>query len=163
MKDVKNLVELRLIVESAAARMAAGRCDVAQLHRLDELCSFGYDPEDPDSIERFLAANTELHATVAQATGNERLASVVRQILDDIERVLYLGIRLSGSRRAMSHEHKALVSALEQGDGEAAAAVIADQMHAVDVLMSEALLGSLELNETNLAQFDRPNLAGGAA
>jgi len=151
LSDVKELLGFRRIVETEAARMAAGRCNVAQLRRLDDLCAVGYDPNDLKSIERFLRANTELHATVAAASGNAKLTAVIVQLLDEVARILYLALELGGSRVEMSHEHRHLVDALAAGDGDAAARAVAEQIVGVEQLIMATALNSPHVAVMNLA------------
>lgn len=149
--DVRDLLGFRHIVETEAARLAAGRCNVAQLRRLDELCAVGYDPDDGKSVERFLRANTELHVTIAMATGSPRLTLVVTQLLDEIERLLYLALELGGRRVTMSHGHQSLVDALAAGNGDAAAEAVAEQIRGVERMILETAMNSPQMAVVNLA------------
>lgn len=151
LKDVKELLGVRLIVETEAARLAAGRCDVAQLRRLEQLCAVGYDPDDARSLDRFLRANTELHAAIAVAAGNERLAGVVRQLLDELERHLFLALEVGGHHVTTSHQHSSLVEALAAGDGGGAARAVADQIHGVERMIVDAAISSPQVSVVNLA------------
>lgn len=149
--DVKELLGFRVIVETQAARLAAGRCNVAQLRRLDELCAVGYDPEDAKSLERFLRANRELHTTIAIAAGNRKLAQVITQLLDELERLLYLALELGGRRVSMSHAHRSVVDALAAGDGDAAAKAVEEQIRGVERMILEAAMDSPQIAVVNLA------------
>jgi DNA-binding GntR family transcriptional regulator len=149
--DVKELLGFRLIVETQAARLAAGRCNVAQLRRLDELCAVGYDPSDARSLERFLAANRELHTTIALAAGNRKLAHVIAGLLDEVERLLYLALELGGHRVSMSHAHRSVVDALAAGDGDAAAKALEEQIRGVERMIVEAAMESPRITVVNLA------------
>lgn len=151
LKDVKELLGLRLIVETQAARIAAGRCNVAQLRRLDQLCAVGYDPDDVRSLERFLRANTELHATISMAAGNEKLAALVMQMLEELERLLFLALEVEGRRVPMSHAHRNLVDALATGDGDAAARAVEEQIRGVERMIIEAAMSSPQISVVNLA------------
>jgi DNA-binding GntR family transcriptional regulator len=148
--DARDLLGFRVIIETEAARLAAGRCNVAQLRRLDELCSVGYDPKDAKSVERFLTANTELHATIALASGNSSLAAAVLQALDQVERLLYVALELGGSRKAWSHQHRALVDALAAGDGDGAAKAVADQISGVERMILDTAMNSASVARLNL-------------
>jgi len=148
--EARDLLKFRTIIETAAARLAAGKCNVAQLRRLDELCRVGYEPEDPRSVERFLTANTELHATIALASGNAALATAVIQALDQVERLLHVALELGGSRRSVSHQHRALVDALAKGDAARAAEAVVDQIRSVEQMILDAALGSESVARLNL-------------
>src|SRR5215469_17615580 len=89
--DVHDLFSFRRIVESAAAQLAAGHLVATDLRRLDALCADQDVVDDAESEERYLRANYAFHATIADASGNRRLASTVRHVLDESERLLHLG------------------------------------------------------------------------
>src|SRR5574338_17149 len=63
-QDVQDIFALRLLLEPAAARQAAGRIDEALLRQLNELCKAGYTPGDRRSEAAFLRANREFHIAI---------------------------------------------------------------------------------------------------
>lgn len=142
LRDVQELFGLRLIVEPAAVQLAAGHVDAAHLRRLDELCQAGYALGDHESASRFLRANHEFHATVAQASGNQRLVDVVVRVLDESERLFQFGLMLHNRTDEMAHEHRALVDALVACDGEAARRIAVEQIVAAERMVVNALLSS---------------------
>jgi DNA-binding GntR family transcriptional regulator len=142
LRDVQELFGLRLIVEPAAVQLAAGHVDATHLRRLDELCQAGYDLGDRESASRFLRANHEFHATVAQASGNQRLVDVVVRVLDESERLFHLGLMLRNRTHEMAHEHRSLVDALVAGDGESARRIVVEQIVAAERMVVNALLSS---------------------
>ena len=77
LRDVREIYDLRLLLEPAAAAQAAGRLEPAELARLEQLGATTLDIEDPDSVERFMAANRAVHVAVADAAGNTRAAAIV--------------------------------------------------------------------------------------
>src|SRR5262245_38400538 len=103
-RDIHDVFELRLMLEPAAARMAAGKVDAQRLQALDEICRAGYQPGDPRSTARFLDANKAFHVAIAQAAGNARLAAAVEQLLDEMTRLLHLGLGLRNRSQEMQHE-----------------------------------------------------------
>lgn len=142
LRDVQDLFGLRLVVEPAATQLAAGHVDAARLRRLDELCKAGYDVDDPSSIDDFLRANDELHATIARAGGNPRLAQEIERILDESERLFRLGLMLRNRTNEMAHEHQELVNALAAGDGDAARRIATKQILESQRMVMDALVAS---------------------
>ncbi len=153
-KDVQDIFALRMLLETEVARLAAGRVDEKRLRRLDEICSAGYDPADPDSAADFLRVNTEFHVTIAQATGNDRLARVVSELLREMERIFHVGLRIRNRSEEMAHEHRDLVDALVAGDGEAARQIEADQIRASQRMVMDGLLASAQLMTVSLAELE---------
>jgi DNA-binding GntR family transcriptional regulator len=140
LKDIQDVFELRLMLEPAAARMAAGRVNAQRLRTLDEACRTGYQPGDVKSITRFLDAIKAFHVAIAQATGNFRLASTIEQLLDEMTRLLHLGLGLRNRSQEMQHEHRALVKALLRGDGGTAERLSRDQIESTRNMVLSAIL-----------------------
>ena len=142
---MQDIFALRLLLETEGARLAAGRVDGERLRRLDEICGAGYDPGNPESAAEFLRVNTEFHVTIAQASGNDRLASIVAQLLRDMERIFHV---------EMAHEHRDLVAALVAGDGEAAKRIDAEQIEASRKMVMDGLLSSAQFMTVSLADLE---------
>jgi DNA-binding GntR family transcriptional regulator len=123
LRDVREVYDLRLLVEPGGAAAATGHVDTASLERLVDTIAAPVDVDDPDAVDRFLAANRQVHVTIAEAAGNRRLASLVERLLDESERALvvalHTGIAAGGLR--VHHEHLTIVGALRLGDPAGAA------------------------------------------
>ena len=142
LKDIHDVFELRLMLEPDCARMAAGKMDAQRLRALDEACRAGYQPGDAKSTSRFLDANKAFHVEIARAAGNERLADAVEQLLDEMTRLLHLGLGLRNRSQELLREHRALVKSLAHGDGETAARICREQIEAARNMVLSAILTS---------------------
>jgi len=142
LKDIHDVFELRLMLEPAAARMAAGKIDAQRLRVLDEACRAGYQPQDAKSITRFLNANKAFHVAIAQATGNSRLAAMIDQLLDQMTRLLHLGLGLRNRSQEMQREQRALAKALARGDGGSAERISREQIEAARNMVLSAIMTS---------------------
>lgn len=142
LKDIHDVFELRLMLEPAAARMAAGRVDAQRLRALDEVCRAGYQPGDARSTSRFLEANKAFHVEIARASGNARLADAVEQLLDEMTRLLHLGLGLRNRSQELQGEHRALVKALTRGDAGTAERICREQIEAAHGMVLSAILTS---------------------
>lgn len=142
LKDIQDVFELRLLLEPRAARLAAGHVDAKRLRVLDEICRAGYQPNEPKSIERFLEANKEFHVAIAQAAGNARLAHSIGQLLDEMTRLLHLGLGFRNRSQEMQHEHRTLLRALVRGDGTTAEQICREQIEAAREMVLKAIMNS---------------------
>ncbi len=164
LKDARDLLAVRTLLETEAAGLAAARIgDGRQLQALNELCRITYDPHDRSSIARFLEANTRFHATVAEAGGNERLADMLRTILDQLERLFHLGLALTTTSEEMVHEHQDLVRAIMSGNVAEARAVAEAQTRASQLMVLDGLLSSPSLLATNIVAVPFPTERSDAA
>ena len=120
LRDVREIYDLRLLLEPAAAAEAAGRLEPAELVRLEQLGATTLDIEDPGSVERFMAANRAVHVAVVEAAGNRRAAAIVARLLDDSERARLVALRAGAGGRGLRarDEHLQLLAALGTGHGD---------------------------------------------
>lgn len=140
LKDIQDVFELRLLLEPAAARMAAGKINAQRLRSLDEACRAGYQPGEVKSISRFLDADKAFRVAIAQASGNGRLASAIEQLLDEMSRLLHLGLAFRNRSHEMQHGHRALVKALLRSDGAGAEHVCREEIEATRTMVLSAIL-----------------------
>jgi len=150
-RDIHDVFELRLMLEPAAARMAAGKVDTARLQALDEICRAGYQPGDHKSISRFLDANKAFHVAIAQSAGNARLAGAIEHLLDEMTRLLHLGLGLRDRSLEMQQEHRALTKALTRGDGDTAERICRSQIEAARGMVLSAIPTSRSVMSVALA------------
>jgi DNA-binding GntR family transcriptional regulator len=79
LRDLQEVYQLRVTLEAMAARLAAENITDEELQELEELRA----TSDPDEARLF---NRRFHLLVARASGNSRLAKMVEQLLDDMDR-----------------------------------------------------------------------------
>ncbi|MGH3879358.1 MAG: FCD domain-containing protein [Actinophytocola sp.] len=90
---VRDLFEMRLLLEPAAVELAAARASDEELADLHPLAHETYVDGDRASYERFLQRNREFHVRIARAAGNERLARTLQGLLEEMQRLFFIGLR----------------------------------------------------------------------
>lgn len=140
MRDVTDVLDLRLILEPAAARAAAGRIEVSRLEHLDAVCRAGFVPGDAASEATYLQAHRQFHFAIVLASGNRRLGRSFEPLWDETERVLHHTGLLRRDAEALRHDHKPLIEALRAGDGAAAESEMREEVqHLSRTIMETAL------------------------
>lgn len=151
-KHARDLFQLRALLEVEAAGMAASRStDLETLSALDKLARLGFDASDRNSIKRSMRNNTKFHVMLAKLGGNEILASMLQQVLEQLERLFHLGFSLDTRGEEIVHEHEELLAAVKAGDAEAARRIAADQAASSQLMVLNALLASDAVLMTNIA------------
>ena len=117
---VRSLFELRMIVEPAAAELAARKKSSRQL------AAMGHALEEMDrhtlATTEGQVADQEFHATLLEAAGNELLVNLSASIGAAVRWTTYFKFRQSRTPRNPIEEHRALFAAIAAGDGAAARA-----------------------------------------
>ena len=120
-KRLAEVFELRLAVETMAARLAAERAtpqDIRRLHACRQAL------ESSNDVHAFRRADSEFHLAVADVSGNDML----RDVVEDVRAVV--SSRLDRYDFAVIYEssirgHAAVIDAIERRDPAAAAAAMA--------------------------------------
>jgi DNA-binding GntR family transcriptional regulator len=127
--DVREICQVRLVLEREAARSACGRADLAALHTLAEditrLRARTPSPED-DYIKDARAVDSRVHDMIAASCGNAFLANELGRL-----KILFRAFRdnaytrdetriSSGRFVVEAREHLAIVEAIRAGDRNAA-------------------------------------------
>jgi GntR family transcriptional regulator, transcriptional repressor for pyruvate dehydrogenase complex len=113
-----QLFEARKVVEPAIAALAARRINDATLERLDALVTRADAViENPDA---FLVADVELHDVIRETAGN----SILGRFMESIHALGLASRQATGTRRKVREQsvkdHRAIVAALRERDGDAA-------------------------------------------
>lgn len=115
LKQLRDLLELRGILELASVERAAQRITPEQLTRLERVHA-GYTGDDEESYDRYTDENREFHYLIAEAAGNEELANLLRHIHERLAR--YMVMRRGG--QSQLHTHARILDALRRHDVAAA-------------------------------------------
>lgn len=141
-KDIREIYELRIILEAGSAELAAERITDQELERLEELPHV-YEPGDVDSYLQYVQANREFHYGVARATGNARLMDMVKDVLDEIQRLVFLGVDIRAYRPDMIQHHPEVLEALKARDPERAREVMVQGLEkARDAVLASVMRGA---------------------
>jgi DNA-binding GntR family transcriptional regulator len=140
--DVREVFELRRLLEPYAVELAAERAPRAAVEALHDLAHARFDHGDRSSYERYIVDNREFHVQIAEAAGNRRLAQALRALLEDMQRLLFLSVAARDHAAQDEHEHHDLYDAILVGDGARARALSVAQIEEARSRVVDALLGT---------------------
>jgi DNA-binding GntR family transcriptional regulator len=154
LRDVRELFEMRLLLEPAAAALAAGKVDAATLPALKKLGAIGYRPGGHDSIRRFVSANSALHSRIAELSGNRRFSRLTVQLLSESERLINYGVQLHPQSERTVEEHRELIEALAKGNSGAARHIVEIHIRALREMVIESLISDTRFGEWPLQRSE---------
>ncbi len=125
LKELRDLCELREILELAAVDRAAPRITDDYLDKLEHVHA-GYTGEDDESYDRYTDENRHFHVLIAEASGNDELAGALGHLHDRLARFMVL----RGAGESQPQIHTRLIEALRKRDAEAAHQAMLDETRA---------------------------------
>ena len=137
---IRNVFEVRRLLEGAAAARAAEFADASSIARLRKLAAFEYVAGDAPGFRKATEANAAFHLAVAQASRNAIIADLVRHCLDQVTRIIALGVDYAPLQKSASGEHDAVVDAIERRDPEGARAAVERHLDDSSRRMMDALM-----------------------
>lgn len=126
--DVQEVFQMRMLLEPAAAELAAERANAEQLKRLQELAEQSYVYGELTTYEEFVVKNREFHVVLAEASGNGRLAAMLRNLFEEMQRLFLFGLDIRDSAEEQIAEHRELVDALLKGNHHLARDIATQQI-----------------------------------
>lgn len=134
---VRDLLELRLLVEPQVARLAAERATPAEVDRLSvaAIAMEETAPRLPASESEFIAADLDFHLTLFHACGNELVGQLSLLLEPGLQHSLQITVNLPDGVAAAVPLHRLACEAVRHGDGAGAA----EEMHRILAATAAAL------------------------
>lgn len=123
LKQLRDLLDLRRILEVAAVERASLRIKDSQIEGLRNVHA-GYTGDDDESYDRYTDENRTFHYLLAVASGNYELADVIGKLHDRLAR--FMVMRRAGKSQMVSHAR--IVDALEENDIDKAKKALLDDI-----------------------------------
>jgi GntR family transcriptional repressor for pyruvate dehydrogenase complex len=140
-RSLVELLEVRRILEPAAAVLATARATEEQLDALETIIG-QVDADTP--VEELVAQDLEFHASLAQVGGNEYLAGLLASLSSKTVRIrVWRGLTQSGSVQRTLDEHAGIVAAVRSRDPYLVQALVVAHIAGVEHWLQDSL-GSSE-------------------
>jgi DNA-binding FadR family transcriptional regulator len=142
----RDLLEVRQLIEPAAARLCARATSPETLARLramvDDAEAFA-GSDDPEGLDHFVIVNLAFHRELALSCGNTILANITGRLVDGGEHPLWvlvdgMVVRAADTRAQQVTEHRRILDAITAGRGDLAEEAMTAHLGA----MSSRMFGS---------------------
>ena len=135
LKELYDMLEMREILELAAAGMAAEKITPDQIKALESVHA-GYTDENEDSYSRYIKENNRFHTLLAKASGNDELAGQIGRLHDRLAR--FVVIARYGSY--MIDTHQRLIDRLKARDPAGAKKILKKEMDKAKIAIMEQVM-----------------------
>lgn len=142
LNDLQHLYEIRLSLEKLAIRLAAQRGAAEHWLQMEQALGEALDENKPPDNEVMITVDERCHHIIYEATGNQFLERNAATLYSASLRLWYYFIAEIGSMRSAVMEHKAILDALRQGDGESAEQIMENHIRAFHQEIQEAMTKS---------------------
>ena len=151
LESIRNVIDLRLILEPAAAELAAGQVDSERLSTLNRGTNIDTPISDWRANARYLEANRDLHVAIAEYAGNRKMALWIRHLHNLSFRIFCL-LEQSGCTIAGGHEsHQTIIDALAAGDSSQAAELTRSHIQRTREQVLSAVVDLPELQHVHIS------------
>ena len=136
-QELAELFAIRRSVETDAARRAAQHVSLDELDRLDEYLSADLMALRSGDVEALERLNEQIHAAVLRASRSRSLVLVAGDVRERVYGFGFSAFALGGrtDRRKFVEEHAAMVRAIHDADGDAAAGIVGDHLARAEHLL----------------------------
>ncbi|MUL43651.1 GntR family transcriptional regulator [Streptomonospora sp. PA3] len=133
--EADQLLAVRALLETEAARLAAGAATPEAIERLRELWRAGMDGVERGDTDAMVDSNAALHHLIVEAAGNQVLEGLAGQVARRVR--WYHGLVVQRRGHESWQEHAAIIDAIEAGDQERAAALMREHTEATRLAYHE--------------------------
>ena len=137
--DMEEIYQILTELECLAAERVAERCtEPAMLEPLRQATRRMEEALARDDREAWAAADEDFHARLVDLSGSERLKSIISTYNDQVRRARALTLFMRPAPTKSTHDHLALIDALEKRDG-----MLAREIHRAHRIAAKSLMTEL--------------------
>lgn len=140
--DLQRLFEVRMVLESMAARLAARRGQPDHWRRMEGVLSRLNDGSDNLDNEVLIAIDEACHEIMYEAADNEFLYDALSGMYALSLRLWYYSLSRIGKMRSTVLEHRDILEALRAGQEERAASLLRDHIKSFQQEIQSIMLGT---------------------
>lgn len=123
-----ELLEVRMMIESGAARLAAARRTDADLAALEDALHRMAQHHEADDVDAFVSADLEFHDAIVRAADNRILIAAIRPLTTMLEATRGETSAVAEIRSHALVDHRIVLDAIRAGDAVAARDAMAKHM-----------------------------------
>lgn len=139
--DLQQLFEMRLVLESLAARYAAKRGADALWRQMETILAEAPGAGEAADNEKLIAIDEACHQIIYEAADNVFLRDTLITMYALSLRLWYFSLAKIGNMCDAVLEHQHIMAALKAGDGEAAARLMKKHIQAFQEELQSVMLG----------------------
>lgn len=147
-KDVREFYAIKSLLEGYAAGEACEKLTDKEIKKLKDLNTEMIKNEEKGHVKTFFKLDNQFHEIFIKACGNEKLYTLINQLVEQFERFRITALSLPGRMKNSVRQHNEIVEAIEKRDKVLAAKLVrANAESNCEVLVRELLKEGVALGE----------------
>jgi DNA-binding GntR family transcriptional regulator len=138
-EDVKEVLEIRAVLEGLAASLAAKNASDADIEQLQEIVEKFKNAAEEKDVVRLINFDSDFHDVMYRASKNKKLIQLISALREQVQRFRVAYFTKIKSTQALIEEHNELVSSILNKEPEKARAIA--EKH---IATTEKLITSIE-------------------
>jgi DNA-binding GntR family transcriptional regulator len=114
LNEMKELIEIRSILEAYATRLVAEKKDEALIGKLEDLLKQFKEAMDQKNIPLCIKISTEFHETIYRNCGNKNLYEIIKSLRDQFYQIRILLLEIPGMMETSWRDHLEIVRLLRE-------------------------------------------------
>jgi len=148
-EQLRQMYELRRILECAAIRLACGKIPLISLESLYARMTLLDQRTGPQWSDRAMAMDRRMHDLIARHCGNDRLADEIQRYRDMIQAARDLVGNQQQAQRLAVAAHKRIIEALLNQDADASVSAMDAHIIETHAIVSETLFPDESVNNVS--------------
>ena len=147
MKDIHEVYEVRAALEMLAVTLAAERITEEELDALEQQVLRESEAEsdtDEHALDNIIYIDSSFHDIIYQAAHNQRLVQFVNILQEQLQRFRAASLSRPGRSKTALDEHKQIVEALAERNGELAAKLAKEHIENAENAMISGMEESIK-------------------
>jgi DNA-binding GntR family transcriptional regulator len=140
-KDVSDFYDLKAVLEGYAARIAAKKLTEKDIAKMDSVNRQMEAAAGRKEVRRVLALHNEFHDIFLKACGNEKLHSIVQNLVMQFQRFRLI-LAMPGRIEGIIQQHREIIEAFQERDEALAESLVQrNAFHGKSILLQELAKG----------------------
>ena len=141
--ELKEIVGIRSILESYAARITTENYDEKLIKKLEKLVERTEKALKNNDIQKFYKYNCDFHYELYKSSGNKKLIEIIENLRENFQRYTRLLLNIENMPYESLKDHKMMINAMKERDPEKVEKMVKKHI----LKGGQALINYIESNE----------------
>ncbi len=116
--ELKEIVGIRSVLESYAARITTENYDENLINKLEKLVEKTENALRNNDLQKFYKYNCEFHLELYKSSGNKKLIEIIENLRENFQRYTRLLLNIENMPYESLKDHKLMIQAMKEKDPE---------------------------------------------